>query len=113
MPTFRISTEALDGWLLTGVFVPRLLVVTVSEKGALCLWHGGTGQLLHSQHTLTAELEGEAPTCSVLLPKLGWVMAGFSRGSLLMVRLTCSDHLRGLGSRQGLSPQRRPLGGPA
>ncbi|XP_060089085.1 NACHT domain- and WD repeat-containing protein 1 [Heteronotia binoei] len=83
-PAFRIPTEASDEWLLTAVFVPRLVLVTVSEQGALCLWHGGTGQL-QARHTLAGLGEGEAPTCSVLLPKLGRMVAGFSGGSLLTI----------------------------
>ncbi|XP_054835571.1 NACHT domain- and WD repeat-containing protein 1 [Eublepharis macularius] len=83
VPAFQISTESQDGWLLTAVFVPRLVVVTLSEKGALCLWDGGTGQL-HSKRMLVG-LREEAPTCSVLLTKLGRMMAGFSKGALLTI----------------------------
>ncbi|XP_077187495.1 NACHT domain- and WD repeat-containing protein 1 [Paroedura picta] len=83
VPAFRISTEALDGWLLTAILVPRLVLVTVSEQGSLCVWHSRTGQLL-SKGPL-AGLGEEAPTGSVLLPKLGRMVAGFSGGSLLTV----------------------------
>lgn len=75
----------MDGWLCSAVFVPRLVVVTVSHRGDLCLWDSLSGQL-QSKHQLLA-LGKEAPTCSVLLQKLGRMVAGFSGGSLLTVHI--------------------------
>ncbi|XP_066491632.1 NACHT domain- and WD repeat-containing protein 1 [Tiliqua scincoides] len=83
MPAFQIPVEPLDGWLCTAVFMPRLVVVTVSERGTLCLWDSISGHLYSKQ-----ELQGlgeEVPTCSVLLQKLGRMVAGFSQGSLLTI----------------------------
>ncbi|KAJ6633997.1 hypothetical protein lerEdw1_014204 [Lerista edwardsae] len=83
VPAFRIANEPLDEWLCTAVFTPRLVVVTVSARGTLCLWDSISGQL-HSKQELL-ELGEEVPTCSVLLQKLGRMVAGFNQGSLLMI----------------------------
>lgn len=83
VPAFQILSEPLDEWLCAAVFMPRLVVVTVSEKGTLCLWDSISGHL-HSKQELLG-LEEEVPTCSMLLQKLGRMIAGFSQGSLLMV----------------------------
>lgn len=91
VPAFQIPNEPLDEWLCTAVFTPRLVVVTVSAKGSLCLWDSITGQLYSKQELL--ELGEEVPTCSVLLQKLGRMVAGFNQGSLLMVLVSplCRD----------------------
>ncbi|XP_039194405.1 NACHT domain- and WD repeat-containing protein 1 isoform X3 [Crotalus tigris] len=83
VPIFQISAEPPDQWLCGTVFVPRLVVVTVSERGVFCLWDSISGQL-HSKQELIG-LEEEIPTCSVLLHTLGRMVAGFSKGSLLMI----------------------------
>ncbi|KAM6459064.1 NACHT domain- and WD repeat-containing protein 1, partial [Liasis olivaceus] len=83
VPIFQISAEPPDQWLCGTVFAPRLVVVTVSERGVFCLWDSISGQL-HSKQELIG-LGEETPTCSVLLHTLGRMVAGFSKGSLLMV----------------------------
>ncbi|XP_015665402.1 NACHT domain- and WD repeat-containing protein 1 [Protobothrops mucrosquamatus] len=83
VPIFQICAEPPDQWLCGTVFVPRLVVVTVSERGVFCLWDSISGQL-HSKQELIG-LEEETPTCSVLLHTLGRMVAGFSKGSLLMI----------------------------
>uniref|UniRef100_A0A8D0L6V3 NACHT and WD repeat domain containing 1 n=1 Tax=Sphenodon punctatus TaxID=8508 RepID=A0A8D0L6V3_SPHPU len=79
---FQISG---DVWLCTAVFVPRMVVMTVSEGGGLSLWDSSTGEL-RFKHQLSG-LQEEAPMCSVLLQKQGRMVVGFSRGSLSMVLL--------------------------
>uniref|UniRef100_A0A8C6X5H2 NACHT and WD repeat domain containing 1 n=1 Tax=Naja naja TaxID=35670 RepID=A0A8C6X5H2_NAJNA len=83
VPTFQISAELPDQWLCGTVFVPRLVIVTVSERGVFSLWDSISGQL-HSEQELIG-LGEETPTCSILLHTLGRMVAGFSKGSLLMV----------------------------
>ncbi|XP_015742924.1 NACHT domain- and WD repeat-containing protein 1 [Python bivittatus] len=83
VPVFQISAEPPDQWLCGTVFAPRLVVVTVSERGVFCLWDSISGQL-HSKQELIG-LGEETPTCSVLLHTLGRMVAGFSKGSLLMI----------------------------
>ncbi|XP_026526591.1 NACHT domain- and WD repeat-containing protein 1 [Notechis scutatus] len=83
VPVFQISAEPPDQWLCGTVFVPRLVIVTVSERGVFSLWDSISGQL-HSKQELIG-LGEETPTCSILLHTLGRMVAGFSKGSLLMI----------------------------
>ncbi|XP_070593727.1 NACHT domain- and WD repeat-containing protein 1 [Erythrolamprus reginae] len=83
VPIFQISAELPGQWLCGTVFVPRLVIVTVSEWGIFSLWDSLSGQL-HSKQELTG-LGEEIPICSVLLHTLGKMVAGFSKGSLLMI----------------------------
>uniref|UniRef100_A0A8C5RM93 NACHT and WD repeat domain containing 1 n=1 Tax=Laticauda laticaudata TaxID=8630 RepID=A0A8C5RM93_LATLA len=83
VPVFQISAEPPDQWLCGTAFVPRLVIVTVSERGVFSLWDSISGQL-HSKQELIG-LGEEIPTCSVLLHTLGRMVAGFSKGSLLMI----------------------------
>ncbi|XP_063003441.1 NACHT domain- and WD repeat-containing protein 1 [Elgaria multicarinata webbii] len=82
-PAFRIPAEPPGGWLCAAVFLPRLAVVTVSERGGLGLWDSLSGELRARRGF--PGLGQEAPTCSVLLSKHGRMVAGFSGGSLLAV----------------------------
>ncbi|XP_053228848.1 NACHT domain- and WD repeat-containing protein 1 [Podarcis raffonei] len=83
-PAFRILAEPPGGWLCAAVFVPRLVVVTVSAGGCVRLWDSLSGQLL-SRQQLGGLPEDAAPTCGALLRKMGRMVSGFSGGSLLMV----------------------------
>ncbi|XP_032069993.1 NACHT domain- and WD repeat-containing protein 1 [Thamnophis elegans] len=83
VPIFHISAEPPGQWLCGTVFVPRLVIVTVSERGVFRLWDSISGQL-HSEQELRG-LGEETPTCNVLLHTLGRMVAGFSKGSLLMI----------------------------
>nr|XP_034973052.1 NACHT domain- and WD repeat-containing protein 1 [Zootoca vivipara] len=84
-PAFRIPAEPLGGWLCAAVFVPRLVVATVSAGGcSVCLWDSLSGQLL-SRQPLGGLREEGAPTCGALLRKMGRMLSGFSGGTLLMV----------------------------
>ncbi|XP_019393995.1 PREDICTED: LOW QUALITY PROTEIN: NACHT domain- and WD repeat-containing protein 1, partial [Crocodylus porosus] len=80
---FQISSDVQDVWLCTAVFVPRLVILTVSEGGTVCLWDRSTGAM-QSKHQLSW-LQKEAPTCSALIQKQGKMVAGFNRGSLSMI----------------------------
>ncbi|XP_034293392.1 NACHT domain- and WD repeat-containing protein 1 [Pantherophis guttatus] len=83
VPIFQISAERPGQWICGTVFVPRLVIVTVSEWGVFSLWDSISGQL-HSEQELIG-LGEETPTCNVLLHRLGRLVAGFSKGSLLMI----------------------------
>ncbi|CAI5799194.1 domain- and WD repeat-containing 1 [Podarcis lilfordi] len=82
-PAFRILAEPPGGWLCAAVFVPRLVVATVSG-GCVRLWDSLSGQFLSKQQ-LGGLREDAAPTCGALLRKMGRMVSGFSGGSLLMV----------------------------
>uniref|UniRef100_A0A670XS93 NACHT and WD repeat domain containing 1 n=1 Tax=Pseudonaja textilis TaxID=8673 RepID=A0A670XS93_PSETE len=90
VPVFQISAEPPDQWLCGTVFVPRLVIVTVSERGVFSLWDSISGQL-HSKQELIG-LGEETPTCTILLHTLGRMVAGFSKGSLLMVLISSDGH---------------------
>ncbi|XP_025066071.1 NACHT domain- and WD repeat-containing protein 1 [Alligator sinensis] len=80
---FQISGDVQDVWLCTAVFVPRLVILTVSEGGIVCLWDRSTGAM-QSKHQLSW-LQKEAPTCSALIQKQEKMVAGFSKGSLSVI----------------------------
>ncbi|XP_053149163.1 NACHT domain- and WD repeat-containing protein 1 [Hemicordylus capensis] len=83
VPAFQIPAEPAGGGLCAAVFVPRLVAMTLSERGTLCLWDSLGGQL-HSKQALPG-LGEESVACGVLLQERGRMVAGFSQGSLLTI----------------------------
>ncbi|NWY62210.1 NWD1 protein, partial [Chionis minor] len=80
---FQISGEASDAWMCSAVFSPGLVIMTVSERGTLSLWHSNTGEL-RSRCQLSG-LQEKTPTSSVPIQKQGKMIVGFSGGSLCMI----------------------------
>ncbi|XP_029470055.1 NACHT domain- and WD repeat-containing protein 1 [Rhinatrema bivittatum] len=80
---FQVSGSLPDHRTCTAVFVPRQVILTVSEGGILNLYNSTNGEL-QGRHQLPV-LHDEAPACSTMIHKYGKMVVGFSNGTLSMI----------------------------
>ncbi|XP_060037396.1 NACHT domain- and WD repeat-containing protein 1 [Erinaceus europaeus] len=80
---FRILSDPADPWLCAAHLVSPASLLTVSEQGVVGRWSPASGQL-RGKRRLSC-VRGEAPTCGVPVQTQGWLVAGFSQGSVALV----------------------------
>ncbi|XP_045051723.2 NACHT domain- and WD repeat-containing protein 1 isoform X7 [Desmodus rotundus] len=78
---FQVLGDASGPWLCTAVLGAVLL--TVSEGCVVSLWGSATGRVQGKQHL--SSIKEETPTCGVAVQKSGWMVVGFSKGSISLV----------------------------
>nr|KAF6283292.1 NACHT and WD repeat domain containing 1 [Pipistrellus kuhlii] len=80
---FHIRGDASDPWICSAALASQATLLAVSEGSVVSLWSSATGKEQGKQHL--SSIKEETPTCGVSVQKPGYMVVGFSKGSISLV----------------------------